>query len=98
MLTKIDGSRHFWRLARCFTRRGGVQQIHSISQEAVGEMAAHIEGLRATHEWPVLARDDRIIGFSRVAWMQLDLRDAGGPDGPLARLSDPQVALGLVGR
>jgi len=30
----------------------------------VAEMAARIGGLRATHEWLVLERDDRIIGFA----------------------------------
>jgi L-amino acid N-acyltransferase YncA len=28
------------------------------------EMAARIDGLRATHEWLVLERDDQIIGFA----------------------------------
>ena len=30
----------------------------------VGEMAARIDGLRATHEWLVLERDAQIIGFA----------------------------------
>jgi L-amino acid N-acyltransferase YncA len=31
---------------------------------SVGEMAARIGGLRATHEWLVLERDEQIIGFA----------------------------------
>jgi hypothetical protein len=34
------------------------------AQDAVAEMAARTGGLRATHEWLVLERDDRIIGFA----------------------------------
>ncbi len=35
-----------------------------IDVPTVGEMAARIGGLRATHEWLVLARDNQIIGFA----------------------------------
>jgi L-amino acid N-acyltransferase YncA len=35
-----------------------------IDVPTVGEMVARIEELRATHEWLVLAREDRIIGFA----------------------------------
>jgi L-amino acid N-acyltransferase YncA len=35
-----------------------------IDVPTVGEMAARIDGLRATHEWLVLERDDQIIGFA----------------------------------
>src|ERR1700730_1121597 len=85
----------------------------------VADMAARIDGLRATHEWLVLERDGQIVGFAhgqplklprrltervttqraqqhlssilglrdagsyrRVAWMQLDLLNTAGPDGP----------------
>jgi L-amino acid N-acyltransferase YncA len=122
-----------------------------INVPTVGEMAARIDGLRVTHEWLALERDDQIVGFGygrrrrtralhtaalrrlterryrqvfagitqpneasngfhrsfgfqdaglyrRVAWMQLDLLDAGGPDGPLGRSSDPPAASGPMGR
>jgi L-amino acid N-acyltransferase YncA len=35
-----------------------------IEVPTVDEMAARIEGLRATHEWLVLERDEQIIGFA----------------------------------
>jgi L-amino acid N-acyltransferase YncA len=35
-----------------------------IDVPTVGEMAARIDGLRATHEWLVLERDAQIIGFA----------------------------------
>ncbi|MGA9491853.1 MAG: N-acetyltransferase family protein [Mycobacterium sp.] len=35
-----------------------------IDVPAVTEMAARINGLRDTHEWLVLQRDDRVIGFA----------------------------------
>ena len=35
-----------------------------IEVPTVGEMAARIAGLRDTHDWLVLERDDRIIGFA----------------------------------
>ena len=35
-----------------------------IDVPTIGEMAARIDGLRATHEWLVLERDDQIIGFA----------------------------------
>jgi L-amino acid N-acyltransferase YncA len=35
-----------------------------INVPTVAEMAARTGGLRATHEWLVLERDDRIIGFA----------------------------------
>ena len=35
-----------------------------IDVPTVAEMAARIDGLRATHEWLVLERDDQIIGFA----------------------------------
>jgi L-amino acid N-acyltransferase YncA len=35
-----------------------------IDVPTVGEMAARIGGLPATHEWLVLQRDDQIIGFA----------------------------------
>jgi L-amino acid N-acyltransferase YncA len=35
-----------------------------IDVPTVADMAAHIDGLRATHEWLVLERDDQIIGFA----------------------------------
>jgi L-amino acid N-acyltransferase YncA len=35
-----------------------------IDVPTVGEMAARIGGLRATHEWLVLERDEQIIGFA----------------------------------
>lgn len=35
-----------------------------IDVPSVGEMAARIGGLRATHEWLVLERDEQIIGFA----------------------------------
>ena len=35
-----------------------------IDVPTVAEMAARIDGLRATHEWLVLERDDHIIGFA----------------------------------
>jgi hypothetical protein len=35
-----------------------------IDVPAVADMAARIDGLRATHEWLVLERDDQIIGFA----------------------------------
>ncbi len=35
-----------------------------IDVPTVGEMAARIGGLRATHEWLVLERDDQIVGFA----------------------------------
>lgn len=65
-----------------------------IDVPTVDEMAARIDGLRATHEWLVLERDDQIIGFAygqplkRLATFQwsaetgiyvdLDHRRAGG--------------------
>jgi L-amino acid N-acyltransferase YncA len=35
-----------------------------IEVPSVDEMAARIAGLRATHEWLVLERDDQIVGFA----------------------------------
>jgi L-amino acid N-acyltransferase YncA len=35
-----------------------------IDVPTVDEMAARIDGLRSTHEWLVLERDDQIIGFA----------------------------------
>jgi len=35
-----------------------------IDVPVVAEMAARIDGLRATHEWLVLERDAQIIGFA----------------------------------
>jgi L-amino acid N-acyltransferase YncA len=35
-----------------------------IDVPTVADMAARIDGLRATHEWLVLERDDQIIGFA----------------------------------
>ena len=35
-----------------------------IDVPTVDKMAARIEGLRATHEWLVLERDDQIVGFA----------------------------------
>jgi hypothetical protein len=35
-----------------------------IDVPTVAEMAARIDGLRATHEWLVLERDDQSIGFA----------------------------------
>jgi hypothetical protein len=35
-----------------------------IDVPTVADMAARIDGLRATHEWLVLERDDQIVGFA----------------------------------
>jgi hypothetical protein len=35
-----------------------------IDVPAVADMAARIDGLRATHEWLILERDDQIVGFA----------------------------------
>jgi phosphinothricin acetyltransferase len=35
-----------------------------IDVPTVDEMAARIDGLRSTHEWLVLERDDQIVGFA----------------------------------
>jgi phosphinothricin acetyltransferase len=35
-----------------------------IEVPSVGEMAARIGGIRATHEWLVVERDDQIVGFA----------------------------------
>jgi L-amino acid N-acyltransferase YncA len=35
-----------------------------IDVPTVADMAARTDGLRATHEWLVLERDDQIIGFA----------------------------------
>jgi L-amino acid N-acyltransferase YncA len=54
--------------AACLTIYRPYVQNTAISWEidvpTVGEMAARIEGIRATHEWLVLERDDQIIGFA----------------------------------
>lgn len=53
---------HAWRFTAPYVEDTTINW--EIEVPTVDEMAARIAGLRASHEWLVLERDDEIVGFA----------------------------------
>jgi L-amino acid N-acyltransferase YncA len=53
---------HAWRFTAPYVEDTAISW--EIEVPTVDEMAARIAGLRASHEWLVLERDDEIVGFA----------------------------------